>query len=99
MSQFCVPVAVARSNRHRSEADMKPLFRKHIVERKAAFAAYFVANPDAQLCDQCIRKNLKCQRSTFPEKDIRDSAVEAGPIRKFALCSECGENVVVTSPA
>jgi len=68
---------------------MKPRFRKGISERKTALIAYFAANPDAQLCDDCIRKIFKCQRSAFTEKDIRESALEAGLVKKFALCVQC----------
>jgi hypothetical protein len=69
--------------------DMRPRFRRGISERKTALIAYFAANPDAQICDDCIRRILKCQRSTFTEKDIREAALQAGLVKKFALCLQC----------
>ena len=41
-----------------------------------------VPQRESRLCDDCIRRILKCQRSTFTEKDIRESALEAGLVRK-----------------
>jgi hypothetical protein len=68
---------------------MRPSFRKGISERRTNLIAYFAANPDAHLCDDCIRKILKCQRSMFTEKDIRESALEGGLVKKIGLCLQC----------
>jgi len=46
---------------------MSQKFRKGVSELKAAVVNYFAANPDAQLCDECIRSILRYQRSTLTE--------------------------------
>jgi hypothetical protein len=73
-------------------------FRRGVGERKQALIAYLEAYPDAQLCDDCIRKVLKYQRSTFTEKDIRESALEAGLGKKHGLCLHCQKEKLVIAP-
>jgi hypothetical protein len=68
---------------------MAQTFRKHVGERKAALVAHFAANGAGALCDDCIRGMFNCTRSGFTEKDIRESALEAGLVRKIARCQNC----------
>ena len=59
--------------------------------------AYWAANPHAQLCDDCIRTALHCQRSLLTERDIRQSALEVGLVKKNGLCMNCQkEKLVIT---
>ena len=76
---------------------MRRAVQKGLSGRKAALIAYFAANPELQLCDQCVRKELKCQRSMLTEKDIRESALGAGLVRKQDLCAGCHQVYFLTA--
>ena len=71
--------------------------RKGISKRKRLFLAYFAANPDAELCDDCIRSILGYARSVFTERHIRESALEAGLLRRLGQCMKCQENRPIIS--
>jgi hypothetical protein len=71
-------------------------FPKGLGERKRVFIAHFAANPDAELCDDCIRSTLNYSRSMFTEKSIRESALEAGMVKKLGRCLKCqNERLVI----
>jgi hypothetical protein len=71
--------------------------RKGIGKRKRLFVAYFVANPDTELCYDCIRTVLCYARSVFTEKYIRESALEAGLSRRLGQCMKCQKNRPIIS--